>query len=402
VAVYLDNNATTALHEQVLEAMLPYMGSVCGNPSSVHRFARLQRDGIEQAREQVARLVGARAEQVIFTSGGTESNNLVLRGVKQALSQADIKQCAIKHNDGAARQHIAVSAIEHMSVLEPCQQLFTEDEGGQMDVIAVDNDGLVTNSALQQALTTDTRLVSIMMANNETGVIQSLSPFIETCRERGIWFHTDASQAAGKIALNFNESGVHAMTLSAHKLYGPTGAGALVLDKTLPIKAIQLGGAQEKNLRAGTENVPAIVGFGKAAELALDKLEQRQQHCRQLRDYLEQGLKQFSAVSIFAEHAPRLPNTVQFGVAGFDGESLLMQLDRKAIAVSSGSACTSGKTEASHVLKAMNVATDIALSAVRVSFGENNTASDVDALIKALQSIIEASNHSSVMMAASL
>lgn len=397
MAVYLDNNATTALHEQVLEAMLPYMGAVCGNPSSVHRFGRLQRDGIEQAREQVARLVGARAEQVTFTSGGTESNNLLVRGIKQV--------------EGGCRR-IAVSAIEHMSMLEPCQQLFVENEGAesegaestgaQMDVIAVDNNGLVTDSALRQALKTDTGLVSVMMANNETGVVQNLSPLVKRCRQQAIWFHTDASQAAGKIVLNFNESGLHAMTLSAHKLYGPIGAGALILDKALPIKAIQFGGAQEKNLRAGTENVAAIVGFGKAAELAVENLEQRQQHCRKLRDYLEQGLKQFSAVSIFAEHAQRLPNTVQFGVAGFDGESLLMQLDRKAIAVSSGSACTSGKTQPSHVLKAMNVPTDIALSAVRVSFGENNTASDVDALIKALQSIVEASNHSSVMMAASL
>lgn len=394
--VYLDNNATTALHEQVLEAMLPYMGGVCGNPSSVHRFGRLQRDGIEQAREQVARLVGARAEQVIFTSGGTESNNLLVRGFKQSLCQSGMKQ------GNAGGKRIAVSAVEHMSMLEPCQQLFARHAENLMDIIAVDSDGLVTEAALQQTLKADTGLVSVMMANNETGVIQFLLPLIKLCRSRGVWFHSDASQAAGKITLNFEESGLHAMTLSAHKIYGPIGGGALVLDKVLPIEAVQFGGAQEKNLRAGTENVPAIVGFGKAAEIALDNLEQRQLHCRKLRDYLEQRLQRFSVVTIFAEHAERLPNTVQFGVAGFDGESLLMQLDRKAIAVSSGSACTSGKTEASHVLQAMNVPADIALSAVRVSFGENNTASDVDALISALQSIIEASNHSSVMMAASL
>ncbi|RKZ59159.1 MAG: cysteine desulfurase [Gammaproteobacteria bacterium] len=382
MAVYLDNNATTALDKEVLEAMLPYMGQVTGNPSSVHRFGRLQKEAIEQARELVAQLAGARAEQVVFTSGGTESNNLLLNGFSQ-------------HEDNQGS--IALSAIEHMSLLEPAQNLPVK-----VDFLPVDEKGLVIRSAVEETMTAQSSLLSVMTANNETGVIQNLAPLIALARESDCFFHTDASQAAGKMALNFVESGVHAMTLSAHKLYGPVGVGALVVDKRLPIAKLQFGGSQEKNLRAGTENVPAIVGFGKAAELALANLQESSTYLRSLRDALEAGLTKIDAVTIFAERADRLPNTVQFGVDGFDGETLLMQLDRKAIAVSSGSACTSGKTEPSHVLQAMNVPTALASSAIRVSIGKNNTLSDIDALLTALNGIIEINRHSSVMMAANV
>ena len=390
MAVYLDNNATTALDEKVLEAMLPYMGQITGNPSSLHRFGRLQKDAIEQARESVAQLLGARADQVIFTSGGTESNNLLLNGFSR---QACIQGRAEKN----IRGRVAISAIEHMSLLEPAQHLVSN-----VDIIPVDENGCINLQAVEQVITEQTSLISVMTANNETGVIQNLSPLIDMARERHCFFHSDASQAAGKIPLNFIESGLHAMTISAHKFYGPVGAGALVIDKRLPIEKIQFGGTQEKNLRAGTENVPAIVGFGKAAELAKSDMQARSLHVRTLRDALEHGLKKLSAVSIFAQSADRLPNTVQFGVNGFDGETLLMQLDRKAIAVSSGSACTSGKTEPSHVLKAMKVPASLANSAVRVSFGKNNTMSDVEALLSALNDIIEINRHSAVMMAASV
>ena len=388
MAVYLDNNATTALDEKVLEAMLPYMGQITGNPSSLHRFGRLQKDAIEQARESVAQLLGARAEQVIFTSGGTESNNLLLNGFSQC------NQGRVEKN---IRGRVAISAIEHMSLLEPALHL-----ASNVDIVPVDENGCINLQAVAQVITEQTSLISVMSANNETGVIQNLSPLIDLAREHNCFFHSDASQAAGKIPLNFIESGLHAMTISAHKFYGPVGAGALVIDKRLPIEKIQFGGTQEKNLRAGTENVPAIVGFGKAAELAKSDLQTRSLHVRTLRDALEQGLKKLSAVSIFAQSANRLPNTVQFGVDGFDGETLLMQLDRKAIAVSSGSACTSGKTEPSHVLKAMKVPARLANSAVRVSFGKNNTMSDVEALLAALNDIVEINRHSAVMMAASV
>lgn len=389
MAVYLDNNATTALDELVLEAMLPYMGQVTGNPSSVHRFGRLQKDAIEQARESVAQLVGARAEQVVFTSGGTESNNLLLNGFSRQLASLDA--------GSRTGNRIAVSAIEHMSILEPAQHLSLA-----VDRIAADEKGRITLSAVEDVMTEQTSLISVMSANNETGVIQNLSPLIDLAHQHNCFFHTDASQAAGKIPLNFIGSGVHAMTVSAHKLYGPVGVGALVIDKNLPITQMQYGGSQEKGLRSGTENVPAIVGFGKAAELAVSDLQTRSLHMRTLRDALEKGLNKFSAVTIFAEKSERLPNTVQFGVEGFDGETLLMQLDRKAIAVSSGSACTSGKTGPGHVLKAMQVPDGLASSAVRVSLGKNNTMSDVDAFLTALNDIIEINRHSAVMMAASV
>ena len=350
----------------------------------------MQKDAIEQARESVAQLLGARAEQVVFTSGGTESNNLLLNGFCQ---QASIQGRAEKNTHG----RIAISAIEHMSLLEPAQHL-----ANTVDIVPVDENGRITLQAVEQVISEQTSLISVMSANNETGVIQNLSPLIDLARERHCFFHSDASQAAGKIPLNFIESGLHAMTVSAHKLYGPVGAGALLIDKRLPVKKLQFGGTQEKGLRAGTENVAAIVGFGKAAELAKADLQTRNLHTRVLRDALEQGLKQIAGVVIFAETAERLPNTVQFGVKGFDGETLLMQLDRKAIAVSSGSACTSGKTEPSHVLKAMKVPDTLANSAVRVSFGKNNTMSDVEALIAALNDIIEINRHSAVMMAASV
>ena len=381
MAVYLDNNATTALDEKVLQAMLPYMGQVAGNPSSVHRFGRLQKDAIEQARESVAQLAGARAEQVIFTSGGTESNNLLLNGFYRSNNKA----------------RIALSAIEHPSLLEPAQQL-----SEVVDLLPVNANGEIELTELDTMVTDNTSLISVMMANNETGVIQNMPALIEFARQRGCYFHTDATQAAGKIPLDFVNSGVHAMTLSAHKLYGPAGAGALIIDKQLPLSKTQFGGAQEKNLRAGTENVAAIVGFGKAAELALANLQETSVHLRTLRDALEGKLKRIDTIKIFAEQAERLPNTVQFGVQGFDGETLLMQLDRKAIAVSSGSACSSGKTEPSHVLRAMKITDPLAISAIRVSFGKNNTMSDVETLYSALTDIIAINQHSSVMMAANI
>lgn len=383
MAVYLDHNATTPLHPMVLEAMLPYLGSVCGNASSLHRYGRLHSDAISQAREQVAALVGARAEQVIFTSGGTEANNLLIKGFAAATPGA----------------RIAVSAIEHMSMLEPAQSL--QQLGSDIDWITSNAEGCITPEALQKVLCADTGLVSVMMANNETGVIQDIASLAAIAREQGVYMHSDASQAAGKIPVCFGDSGVHAMTVSAHKFNGPLGAGALIIDSALPLKSILHGGTQEKRLRPGTENVAAIVGFGKAAEIAKAELETRLQHTRALRDALEAQLQTFANVRIFAEHSERLANTVQFGVTGFDGETLLMQLDRKGIAVSSGSACTSGKTEASHVLKAMQVSNDYALGAVRVSFGMSNTHADVASLIKALKDIITMQG-SAVMLAANL
>ncbi|MDH5712113.1 MAG: cysteine desulfurase [Gammaproteobacteria bacterium] len=383
MAAYFDHNATTPLHEKVLEAMLPYMGQVCGNPSSLHRFGRLQRDAIEQAREQVALLVGAQASQVIFTSGGTEANNLMIKGL-----------CS----DPGVRR-IAVSEIEHMSLLEPAGAVAAA--GCTVDRIAVNQQGIVTLDALQQVMKNEPSLVSVMAANNETGAIQDIEKLAAAANTRGIWFHTDASQIAGKQAFSFKQAGVHAMTLSAHKLYGPMGAGALIIDKSLPLRPLLQGGSQEKGLRAGTENVPAIVGFGMAAELARLELHERADHVRVLRDTLEKQLQQFEVVQVFSNQVERLPNTLQFGVMGFEGETLLMELDRRGFAVSSGSACTSGKTEASHVLKAMAIPNELAISSIRVSLGQTNTMAEIECFVEAIRQIIEIKN-SSVMMAANL
>ena len=382
MAVFLDHNATTPLHDEVVQAMLPILQSGIGNPSSLHRYGRLQKDVIEKAREQVAQLVDAHPDEVIFTSGGTEANNLLIQG---AVASGQVKR-------------MAVSAIEHMSLLEPAANL---GDNCAVDYIAVTNKGMVTPETLEQAVKTDTRLVSVMAANNETGVIQDIAELVSALSGRDIWFHTDASQAAGKIDISFANTGVNAMTLSSHKIYGPMGAGALVVDKRLPIKPLLTGGSQERKLRAGTENVVAIAGFGAAAELAHKEMSERASHVFELRRQLEQGLAAMPAITVFAQDVERLPNTLQFGVKGFDGETLLMQLDRMGIAVSSGSACTSGKTEPSHVLKAMGVPEDLALSAVRVSFGKDNTSADVTKLLSALTEIMKMST-SSVMMAANV
>jgi cysteine desulfurase len=402
MAIYLDHNATTALDDAVLQAMLPYMQQLAGNPSSVHRFGRMQRDAIEQARQQVAALAGARAEQVVFTSGGTESNNLLLRGVAQKLHEVDNNRSTLRAN---SQHRFAISAVEHMSIIEPAKMLPKTGLPVQIDYLPVGSDGRVDQQAMKDIVTGDTSVVSVMTANNETGVIQDIPALIECANGASgghCFFHSDASQAAGKIALDFRASGLHAMTLSAHKFYGPLGAGALIVDKDLPVSAIMYGGSQEHGLRAGTENIPAIVGFGMAAQLAAEQLATRSAHMRELRDSLEAGLKQIEAVHIFAEHAERLPNTVQFGVHGFDGETLLMQLDRRAIAVSSGSACTSGKGEASHVHRAMGIPDELASSAIRVSLGKTNTLSDVEGFLSALAEIIESNTRSAVMMAANL
>ena len=380
MAVYFDHNATTPLHEKALEAMLPYMGLVSGNPSSLHRFGRLQRDAIEQAREQVASLMGAQSSQVIFTSGGTEANNLMLKGL-----------CIDEEV-----QRIAVSEIEHMSLLEPAAKVSCV-----VDQIAVNDQAQITEESLKQAIKKDTALVSVMAANNETGAIQNIRKLAGIARESGTWFHTDASQIAGKLAFSFEQTGVHAMTLSAHKLYGPMGVGALIVDKQLPMHSLLQGGSQEKGLRAGTENVPAIVGFGMAAELAKQELSEREEHVKNLRDVLEKALMQFDVITIFSQQAERLPNTVQFGVLGFDGETLLMELDRRGFAVSSGSACTSGKTEPSHVLKAMKVPNELATSAIRVSLGRANTIAEIEGFVDAIKQILGIKN-SAVMMAANL
>jgi len=370
MALYLDNNATTAIDPIVLDAMMPYMQGIVGNPSSVHRFGRLTRDALEQARAQVADLSGAQPGQVVFTSGGTEANNLAIKGF--LASQAPAR--------------LAVSAIEHASLLEAARSM--GQTGWVLDEIAVDDNGRVTESSMDQALYENTALVSVMLANNETGVIQHMAPLVSIASRYRAVIHTDASQAMGKIPVNFAQLGVNMMTLSSHKMYGPQGVGALIVDRAIELRPVQQGGGQERGLRSGTENIAGIVGFGMAAELAAKSLTERAKLQQTMRDDLLQALAELPQITLFATEGEHLPNTVQFSVAGIDGEALLMQLDRKGIAVSSGSACHSGQTDPSHVLMAMGVDARVAKNAIRVSFGKDNKAEDTATFMEALKNII--------------
>ena len=369
--IYLDHNATTPLNPVVAEAMMPYMSGIYGNPSSVHRFGRLTRDALEQARGQVAQCVGAEPNQVVFTSGGTEANNLAIKGslLNRPLSR------------------IAVSSIEHACMIEPAKAM--SKLGWELDLLVVDDQGRVATDHLQSAMTADTGFVSVMAANNETGVIQDLGGLIEVAKSvnSDVLFHSDACQMIGKLPISFKQLNLDLMSVSSHKLYGPQGAGALIVSRSIDLQPQILGGGQEKGLRSGTENLAAIVGFGKAAELATELQQARKEHVQKLQQQLEGCLVELPGVTVFSLQAERLPNTVQFSVQGIDGETLLMQLDRKGFAVSSGSACDSGRTEPSHVLMAMGVEKNMAKGAIRVSFGEQNTSEQVVQFIDALAQI---------------
>ena len=370
--VYLDHNATTPLDERVLEVMLPFLQRSYGNPSSLHSLGREARLALDQGREQVAALVHAHPSQVVFTSGGTEANNMALKGV--AFSECN--------------GHLAFSDIEHASVREVAQAL--EGRNWKIDRIPALNQGMVDSEALKSLLSQKTRLVSVMWANNETGVIQHIARLAELVREQGAWFHTDAVQGAGKLDVDFAASGAHLMSISAHKLYGPKGIGALIVDKAIALEPLLHGGGQERGRRGGTENVAAIVGFGKAAELALAELKERRVYLLRLREQLEQKLKQaLPETVIFGEQAERLSNTLLFAIPGIEGETLITALDREGFAVSSGSACGSSHNEPSPVLKAMGVEPDIARCTVRISLGKDNTEQDIDGLVTTLQSQVK-------------
>jgi len=366
--VYLDHNATTPVDGRVLDAMLPYLGEIVGNPSSVHSAGRLSRAGIDRAREQVAALVNARPGQILFTSGGTEANNLALCGLAEA------------RNAG----RIAVSAVEHPSVLEPAVRL--SRSGTTVDWLPVDTHGRLR--ADLPALHVDTAVVSLMWANNETGTLQPVYEMADRARAVGAWMHTDAVQAVGKVEVDFEASGVHAMTLSAHKINGPKGVGALVVDSAVDLSPLVAGGGQERNIRPGTENLAGIVGFGVAAEHAAAERVERATSTRALMMHLKAGLSEVPGVTWFAPGADRLPNTLMIALSGFSGEALLLGLDRAGVAVSSGSACHSGSGKPSHVLMAMGVAEELAHGAIRISLGHGNTRADVDALLISMRGLI--------------
>ena len=368
VPAYLDHNATTPLDAGVLEAMLPFLKERYGNPSSRHEYGRAARAAIDAARQQVAAAVGAHPTEVVFASGGSEANNLFIKGAAACLKPATI----------------AVSAIEHPCVREPAFDL--KRLGWDVREIAVGAEGRVAETDFSAALAKKPAIVSVMLANNETGVLQDIAALAARAHAAKAWFHTDAVQALGKVAIDFralNAAGVNALTISAHKIYGPKGAAALVLDKRIELKPLISGGGQERKLRSGTENVAAIVGFGAACELAVARLEADAARLNALRGQLEAGLAA-SGAAIFSRNAPRLPNTTFFALAGIDGETLVAQLDRAGFAVASGSACSSVSPEPSHTLLAMGVEAGMAKGALRVSLGRANTEEDVARFLEAL------------------
>lgn len=364
--VYLDHNATTALDSRVLEVMLPWLTAQSGNPTSRHVYGRNARSAIEHARAQVADACGAYPSQVVFTSCGTEANNFAVKGMSAIATPAQI----------------LYSAIEHPCVSRPA--IAMQSSGFTARAVGVDAQGRLNDAQLADLLTQDTALVSVMLANNETGVIQNIAAIAKQAKRAGAYIHTDAVQGLGKIALDFTDLNVHAMTISSHKIHGPQGAAALVLDKRVDIQPLLHGGGQEKGLRSGTENVAAIVGFGMACELASANLQHFASHTQSLREQFEQGLRAMN-MHIFSDQAHRIPNTSFFAVDGIEGETLVMALDRQGFSVASGSACSSDSTEPSHVLLAMGVPHDLARGAVRVSFGSQNTVQQVNDLLQTLK-----------------
>lgn len=372
---YFDHNATTRVDDTVMEAMLPYFQQEFGNASSRHAYGTNARRAIDKARKQVAAAVGVQPVQVIFTSGGSEANNLFIRGAADSMKAG----------------HIAISAVEHPCVLKPTQALAQRsEERWFMHRLTVGQSGQVDVAAAQETLREQKpALVSVMLANNETGVIQDVANIAEAVRlqDKNAYVHTDAVQGLGKIPVDFTALKVHAMTLSSHKIYGPKGAAALIVDKRLLLKPLIYGGGHENGLRSGTENVPAIVGFGVACELANARMTETAQHVAQLRDRLEQGLTEMGAV-IFGADAERIPNTCYFALPEVEGDTLVVKLDKAGFAVASGAACSSVNPGQSHVLEAMQVDPLLARCAVRVSLGRSNTLAQVEAFLRETKTIV--------------
>jgi cysteine desulfurase NifS len=371
--IYLDNNATTAVADAVRDAMLPYLTTAHGNPSSIHGLGREAHDAMERARAHVAALVGARPRRILFTGGGSEADNLAIKGI------------AFARRDGG--RHIVTSRIEHPAVLQACR--FLERTGYEVTYLDADRDGLVGVDALRDALRDDTILVSLMMANNEVGTIEPIRELCAVARERGVVFHTDAVQAAGKIDVDVQELDVDLLSMSGHKLHGPKGVGALYVRKGVRLEPLVHGGKQEGGLRAGTENVPAIVGFGKAAELA-GLAVRRRDDVAALRDRLERGIRELIPGAVLNGHPERrLPNTLNLTLPALRGESLVVALDQHGISLSSGSACKSGSPEPTHVLLAMGRSAEEAHCAVRFSLSHTTTADDVDETVAAVRVVLE-------------
>lgn len=372
--IYMDNAATTRVTEPVAQAMLPYLTEIYGNPSSVHAFGREARKAMEAARRQVAEALGAQPNEIYFTGCGTESDNWAIRGAAE------------KHKSRG--RHIITSAIEHHAVLHACQQL--EKEGFSVTYLPVDEYGLVSPQSLKEALREDTILVSIMLANNEIGTIEPIEELSAIAREAGALFHTDAVQAIGSVKIDVNQLGVDMLSLSGHKFHAPKGVGALYIRSGVRIGRLMEGGAQERAQRPGTENLASIVGLGKAIELACADIEGHNQKLAAMRDRMIEGiLSGIPEARLNGHPQKRLPGNVNVSVRYVEGESLLLNLDFKGIAASSGSACTSGSLDPSHVLLAIGLSHETAHGSLRFSLSEENTAQEVDQVVRALSEITE-------------
>lgn len=373
--VYLDNAATTKVRDEVVEAMLPYFTEYFGNPSSLHLFAREAGKGLDTARAQVAKALNAKPEEIIFTGGGSESDNMVLRGIPEAYKKKG--------------KHVITSAVEHHAVLHTLEAMERE---GRVEVtyLPVDEYGMVTAEQVEKAIRPDTVLVSIMFANNEVGTIMPIEQIGETCKKHGVLFHTDAVQAVGHVPVDVEKMHIDLLSLSGHKFHGPKGVGALYVRKGVRIPALILGGAQERRKRAGTENVPGIVGMGKAIELATAELEDNAAKMKVLRDRLIFGIPaRIPDVKLNGHPTERLPNNVNFSIRFIEGESILLMLDLNGIAVSSGSACTSGSLDPSHVLLAMGLPHEVAHGSLRLTLSEFTTPEEIDYVLDTLPPIVE-------------
>jgi len=373
--IYLDNAASTAVHPEVVKEMLPYFDVQYGNPSSIHQFGRKARNAIQKARKQVAALIGAEQDEILFTSGGTESNNTILYGIPKLQGS---------HLD---QNHIITSSIEHEAILQPCKEF--ENIGIKITYLPVDEHGIVDPNDIANSINSQTVLVSIMLANNEVGTIQPIKEISEICKKYQIPLHTDAVQAVGKVPINVKELGVDALSVSSHKINGPKGIGALFIKKGLMVTPQILGGGQENGMRSGTENVASIVGFGKACEIAKERLNENISHFQTLHSsMLSKIVKEIPHVKLNGHAEKRIFNNIHLTFLGVNGEDLIIKLDEHGIAASTGSACSVHTQKASHVLKAMGFNHEQITGSLRISFGYMNTLDEVKQAVEVLKKVV--------------
>lgn len=371
--VYMDHAATTPLDPKVLDKMLPFFKELYGNPSSIHQFGREVAIHVDEAREKIAKAINAHSPQeIFFTSGGTEADNLAIFGVAQALKKKG--------------KHIITSVIEHHAVLDACEAL--EREGYELTKVPVDSEGIIDLDYLKKSIKDDTILITLMHANNEVGTIQPIKEIVEIAKEKGVYVHTDAVQTFGNISVDVQDLGVDLLTISAHKIYGPKGVGALYIKKGTKIKSLVFGGGQERKIRPGTENVPGIIGFGEAAKICVETLEECKE-MEKLRDKLIEGLLKIEDVKLNGHPKNRLPGNVNVSIEYIEGEALLLSLDMEGIAASSGSACTSGSLDPSHVLMSMGLSHQTAHGSLRLTLGKGTTEQEIDYCLKVIPEVVE-------------